>query len=239
MRVRGRSAAVTRSERSCRGPFDIRVVVDELTTGQQSRAFDRLTLILSDGGVTPELAAFVEKVNDSLDDEILEQAETALINGDWFGTERIEFSAVLRDDKWLDVHRCTSGMGAYPWTGCADFFVRTDTGQPWTWSDAIRVEARGAFLDECSRRLAAASKAQRRELIAQGDADTIEPYNLAPNACTWALINGANVIDDTLVLHIGETPHVVQALAWTLPLPREMLQRFVSKTSPLSHLTKK
>jgi hypothetical protein len=216
-----------------------RVVVDNLTTGQQSRSFERLELTLADGGTTPALDAFVARANDSLDDEVRARAETALRDGEWFGTERVEFTIALNRAKWLELRRCTSGIGAYPWTECENLRVRTDTGQAWSWADAVRVDARAAFLGECSRALKTASAQERASIVEQGSGDEVDALDLAPTECTWALIDRGRLENDGLVIPIGHPPHALQALGWSLVLPRELLQRFVSKTGPLGHLAKK
>lgn len=213
------------------------ITTERLRSGDVEVPLARLELTGRDGGAVVVLKDAVEALNSELTPEAQKEVEDHLRAGDFSGLQAIGFSTPLNHGPWLDVRRCIEWSGAYPSVECTHRRLRTDTGAAWAWSQAIKKGERNRFLAACSKRLAEASKAQRkqaRETSAEAS-EAFEQFQLGPTKCTLAMLDDAErAADGGLELIVGRgLPHVALGMLWTLPLPPAFLAPFLDPAGPL------
>lgn len=210
------------------------------TSEEQERAFTTATLRLRDGRVTPVLAALNAKLA-ALPD--LDEAQRAMGAGDFSGDTGRSIEVVVNQRPWLDLRVCGEVVGTYPWSDCRHERLNVETGEPWAWTDAIAPARLEAFLDGCSKRLAAASREKEDEWLAAGsDLEVERMYGFLPSTCTSAMFDDAELDEDerSLTVWVGRgVMHVTEPMAWPLIISRVELRKWVDPRGPLGHLAQK
>ncbi len=215
------------------------LAITDPTLGALTRSFEQVTLNLPDGGTTPALESFTKTLNLAamqgealVVDEQVASAKSDPSQGQLSARVRV----VTNRAPFLVTSVCTDFQGPYPSTECQQQRFRVDTGASFTWFSAVPKNKQSALLALCTRQLKESQKkfsAEQKAFIAEGDE---WGRQLAVSKCTEALINTASLNDrGDLVITIGAgLPHVVQAFAFDVTLPRADLQQLADPKGPLA-----
>ncbi|MFO0598802.1 MAG: hypothetical protein U0228_26080 [Myxococcaceae bacterium] len=214
--------------------FRARVDVERLSTAQRTATVEVLSVTSADGGTTPALERINEALASFSGSDVLGDVESSLARGVSDGTQGITVSLPVVRGPFLWATICVDFVGPYPSLTCDDLRFRTDTGEKWSWEEAIARKRHAALRSECKTRLARAARAERARVSAEPPDEEWWAGALAVRCEPDDLRDFALTPDGGLRFTVFRGPHVSGNFSFGFTLEARELPAWVDPRGPLA-----